>query len=100
MQIPPKVKIFIRKATHDIIAAEANLFKHHVPINSRCVLCGFYWANTTHVMFFCQGIKKAWSSSEWWPMLKTKKSQNMEDILTLMRDKLTRSNWESFCMRL
>lgn len=41
MHIPPKIKIFIWKATHGAIATEANLHKHHIPINFRCVLCGF-----------------------------------------------------------
>lgn len=47
LQIPFKIRIFIQKMVHDIIATEANLIHHHVPGNPRCALCGFYCANTT-----------------------------------------------------
>lgn len=59
LNIPPKVKVFTWKGAHEIIVAEANLMMHHVPVNPRCVLCGYYWANSSHVLFFCQAIKKA-----------------------------------------
>lgn len=55
----PKTKIFIWKVSHDNIVSEANLVTHHISGDPRCVLCGFYWANTSHSLLFCQIIKKA-----------------------------------------
>lgn len=60
LNIPKKVKIFIWKAAHDIIASEVNLVQHHVPGNRKCVLCGFFWYDTAHTLFFCQVSKAAW----------------------------------------
>lgn len=55
--IPPKVKIFIWKATQDIIAMEYNLANHQVPCEPRCILCGYFKADSTHALFFCHAIK-------------------------------------------
>lgn len=41
LNIPHKVKIFVWKVSHDIIAIKSNLHVHHVPCESRCALCGF-----------------------------------------------------------
>lgn len=58
LHIPPRVKTFIWKVAQDIIATEVSLVNHHVPCNSRCTLCGYFWADTTHALFFCQVVKK------------------------------------------
>lgn len=42
LTIPPKIKIFIWKVAHKILGTEANLVRHHVPGDSRCILCGYY----------------------------------------------------------
>lgn len=99
LRVPPKVKTFIWKAMHDIIPVEANLFRHHIPINPRCILCGFYWSNTSHVLFFCQGIKKLWNHSEWWHLLKSKKDLTLQQIFEYIKDHTNREGWEKLCMR-
>lgn len=63
LQIPPKFKIFIWKMALDIITSEANLVRQHVPGDPRCLLCGYYCANTTHVVFFCQVSRQGWKNS-------------------------------------
>lgn len=75
------MKIFLWKATQNAVAAEANLAAHHIPCLPRCVLCGHHNANTNHVLFFCQAIKKAWNETPWWPVIKKSKGIS-EDSLT------------------
>lgn len=59
LNIPPRVKVFVWKFAHDIVAAEANLIKHHVPGSSMCVLCSFHWSNSTHSIFFLPGSERS-----------------------------------------
>lgn len=59
LKLPPKVKIFLWKTAQNAIAAEANLKAHHVSCQSRCVLCGYFNADTNHALFFCQEVKEA-----------------------------------------
>lgn len=66
---------------NDIITTEANLISHHVPGNPRCVLCYFHWANTTHSLLFCQGVKHVWKISKWWSVLKRFRYASMIDII-------------------
>lgn len=65
LELPPKVKIFMWKIGQNIIATEANIVMHHVLGNPRCVICGFFWADTTHSLFFCQGTTPTWKTTEW-----------------------------------
>lgn len=57
LQVPPKVKIFLWIMTNDSIACEANLKSHHVPVDPRCVICDFNWANTTHSVSFARELR-------------------------------------------
>lgn len=94
MDIPPKVRIFIWKAAHDIVATEGNLVRHHVPSNSRCAYCGFFWSDTTHALLFCKGIKGAWSKSKWWPLIKDLKGQPSLNILHTLAEAMSRVDFE------
>lgn len=58
LNIPQKVRIFIWKMAHNALATEANLQRHHVPINPRCDICGYHYANTTYAILFYQGIQE------------------------------------------
>lgn len=100
LQVPPKTKLFIWKVAHDIIGAEANLHLHHISVNLRCILCGFHWASTTHVLFFCQGIKRAWKETGWWKILKRLKHHNIREILLFMEESLTPEDWDIFCTKI
>lgn len=88
LQILPKVRIFAWKLAHDIVATEANLTAHHIPVNPRCVLCGFHWTNSTHTLFHCQGIKAAWKNTDWWSSLRNLRDLQPLEILFTMESKL------------
>lgn len=85
----------------DIIASEDNLYHHHVPINPRCALCGFYKANTKHALFFffCQTSKRSWKSTEWWNILKKMEEQNTVDIIFTIGKCLSKMEFERFRVR-
>lgn len=100
LKIPPKVKMFLWRVLHDIIPTEVNLYRHHVPNNPRCALCGYYWSNTSHALFFCQEIKKLWNYSKWWIPLKRTKDLPTQLIMQYIKDSFIKDDWEIFCMRM
>lgn len=100
LQVPSKVKIFAWKTVNDIIGEEANLHNHYILIQPRCIICGFYWADTTHVLFYCQGIKKAWKESGWWRTLKQLKGKETKEILLHIEETSNKLDWDSFCMKM
>lgn len=53
---------------------------HHVPSLPWCGLCGYHNANTNHVLFFCQEIKKAWNYTKWWYQIKEAKRINTVNL--------------------
>lgn len=94
------MNIFTWKVAHGIIASEANLRMHHVPIDPRCVRCGYHWVNSSHVLFFCQGVKRAWKYTEWWNTLRNLKEQHPKEILIAMEEKLNQLEFEQFCLKI
>lgn len=84
LNIPPKIKIFLWKAAHNAIATEANMATYHVPCSPRCGLCGNPFADTNHVLFFCQGVKDAWKRTKWWPLFKTARRDATDSMITYL----------------
>lgn len=98
LNIPPKIKIFVWKMSLDIIATEANLRRHHVPGNPRCILCGYFQANTRYALLFCQMSRRSWKNTCWWQPLKRLKDLETADILRLMQKRLGKMEFEQFCI--
>lgn len=67
---PLKLKYLYGKRPLDIVAAEANLHRQHIPIDPRCIMCGYYWVDTSHTLFYCKVIKDTWKKSDWWHIIK------------------------------
>lgn len=100
LNIPPRVKIFVWKFAHDIIASEANLVCHHVPGSPRCVLCGFYWSNANHSILFYQEVKEAWRGSSWWHIFKNLKGSSPAEVLDSLCKELNKDDFECLCTKM
>lgn len=59
MNIPAKAKIFMWKAAHDIIATEANLAAHHVPVNQGAPFVVFIRLILRMILSFASSLKRA-----------------------------------------
>lgn len=88
------------EGANDIIAKEANLVFHHIPGNSRCVICFFHWANTTHSLLFSHFVKQVWKNSKWWTVLKGLKQTHMIDIIHSISRCASHKDLEQFCVKL
>lgn len=60
LNIPPKIRIFVWRASMDFIPTAINLLNHHVPINDLCSLCKFPYATTSNCLLFCPAIRHIW----------------------------------------
>lgn len=73
---------------------------HHMPGNSRCVFCGFHWADFNHAIIFCQVVKYAWKDTEWWPIIKRTRSSHLIDLFPLFNFLLNQQDLERLCMKM
>ncbi|KAL8532278.1 hypothetical protein ACS0TY_008760 [Phlomoides rotata] len=81
---PPRIRIFLWKMSHNIIATEGNIWKHHVPINPKCCWCGDSRADTKHCLFFCQFIRHIWKREGLWDLCKKSENLSIIDFLQLI----------------
>lgn len=97
--IPPKIKIFVWKAAQDILAMEFNLANHHIPCDPRCILCGYFKVDTTHALFYCQVVKKTWSTSKWRQTIHDMRGLTALDIFNHTFTSLSQVELKDFCTK-
>lgn len=64
------------------------------------VICDFHWANTTHAMVICQGVKEIWKNSEWWQIIKKLKGLKTSDFLYALSSAMTCLDFEDLCIKM
>lgn len=97
VSIPPKVRLFWWSISHDCIAANQNLARHHVPVSEACVLCNFPFDSTGHSLFFGSYIKHLWKNSKFSFLLRDVRACPM-DLVLWMKEQLHKVDFESFAM--
>lgn len=85
---------------HDAIVSDENLFNHRIPVNPRCVPCGFYNANTSHSIIYCQGVRELWKNLDWWFPLKNLKGQRTIDLLYNLHSIAQKEKFEEICTKM
>ncbi|PRQ19970.1 putative ribonuclease H-like domain, reverse transcriptase zinc-binding domain-containing protein [Rosa chinensis] len=60
LQTLPKIKLFLWKATHNILSTKANLFHRHIARSPLCPICNLFPETIEHVLFTCP-----WSAASW-----------------------------------
>lgn len=98
LRIPPKVRIFMWRASWDFIPSSFNLMHHHVPVSGICERCKFNYASTTHVLFFCFVLKSTWKDTPFWSCLKVLKCGSFTDIAIEISKKFKIDQVEGFAM--
>ena len=58
LTLPEKIKIFIWKATKNLLPTVENLCKHGIVQEARCKRCGNKVENILHVLVACKAAKK------------------------------------------
>lgn len=70
LNVPPKIRIFLWRASWDYLHTVANLRSKYVPTDGFCSLCRLDQATTCHCLFFCPKVKQVWKDSIFWIVLK------------------------------
>lgn len=63
MKSPPKVKIFVWRACHDIIPTRGNLSRRHIPAVANCQVCGGDVEYSAHTLMYSLLVEEAWLNS-------------------------------------
>lgn len=58
--VPNKIKHFVWRLAHNIIAVRGNLVRHGMDINTKCVMCDQKHKDGGHLFLKCKLIKEAW----------------------------------------
>ncbi|XP_057794871.1 uncharacterized protein LOC131011108 [Salvia miltiorrhiza] len=98
--IPPKAKIFVWRATNNLIATDSNLVRHHIPTTEVCSWCNRDWGSTVHCLLFCERVSDSWKKSPWWSVIKKCKRLTLEEICKLFLEVFNAASFEFFCMGL
>lgn len=84
LSLPPKLRIFIWRASKDLIPTDANLLSRYVPTTGLCPLCKSGIASTSHCLIFCPLVKNLWKNTVFWNHLKRMHYAKFLDCLLLL----------------
>lgn len=57
---PAKVKAFLWRGLHDILAVNKALAKRKVPVDELCPVCGLSDESVSHMLFHCERASRTW----------------------------------------
>ncbi|CAN1347905.1 Putative ribonuclease H protein At1g65750 [Linum perenne] len=60
LSLPPKIKFFLWRCVHNILATTANLHRRNCAPSPTCQLCSAQEESTLHCLFFCPHAARAW----------------------------------------
>lgn len=63
MQLQGKVKHFIWRFSHNILALRVNLQQRGMDLDSRCIICNRMNEDVGHLFFKCKKVKKVWQEN-------------------------------------
>lgn len=63
VKVPPKVKLFVWKACHDILPTRMKLFEKGISHSYSCLWCAEEPETCDHVLWGCEFAQKVWKSS-------------------------------------
>ncbi|KAH9684606.1 putative reverse transcriptase/RNA-dependent DNA polymerase [Citrus sinensis] len=64
LAIPKKIKIFLWRATHDLLPTAGNLWKRRILQESTCQICCCKMESISHALLECKMAKKIWKASQ------------------------------------
>lgn len=98
LKIPPKVRIFLWRASWNFIPSLMNLLIYHVPVNGICALCKIYHATTNHVLLFCPGLRNVWRNTFFWKELKKVREAPCIEIALVLSKLIKVEDFQMFLM--
>lgn len=92
--IPPKVRIFLWRATSNFIHTASNLLSKQVTSSGYCPLCHYFEASISHCLIFCNMVRPIWKKSIFWQYLCKMKFTSFIDCALLIANELSKEKLE------
>ncbi|XP_073041771.1 uncharacterized protein [Primulina eburnea] len=93
---PRRFVFFGWRVFHNIIPAEQNLRRHHVPISGWCPLCMNQEDSTSHAIISCPMVRGFWKGNPVWTNLKRTGCSAIQDICFWVMNHLSKADCEEF----
>ncbi|KAH9725592.1 putative reverse transcriptase/RNA-dependent DNA polymerase [Citrus sinensis] len=94
LQLSEKIKIFMWRATHNLLPAADNLWRREILLEPTCQICKQGKETTAHALLHCKAAKKVWRYAPFEICFPDAVNQDMLDIMVEMAKKLTKSDIE------
>ncbi|KAF4366980.1 hypothetical protein F8388_022768 [Cannabis sativa] len=94
LQLPPRMKMFGWRVCNNWLPAKTNLCHRGMNINPVCDLCGYHVETLPHALWSCDKVKQVWKLTPWYKKCGKLGEGSMFDILTSLREKLSRNEFE------
>lgn len=89
---PPKLRHFLWRACHNVLAVNRVLYNRHMRNDCGCPICGCADETLTHSIFKCTATQKIWDSSMFPQLLLDAPSSSFGERFTWMTEKLTKDD--------
>ncbi|KAF4396943.1 hypothetical protein F8388_004911 [Cannabis sativa] len=94
LQLPPMMKLFGWRVCHNWLPTKTNLCHRGMNISPVCDLCGSHVETLPHALWNCDKVKTVWKLLPWYKHCGKLGDGSMFDLLTALKEKLTRSEFE------
>ncbi|KAH9696776.1 putative reverse transcriptase/RNA-dependent DNA polymerase [Citrus sinensis] len=94
LSLPEKIKIFVWKATKNLLPTAENLCKRGIVQEAHCKRCGNKVENILHVLVTCKAAKKVWQRSPVADAVHKIDSSNLFGELTKLQRSLSNDDFE------
>jgi hypothetical protein len=98
IQVPPKVRHFLWRASHESLPTRQNLHRRHVIEDPICPSCYSDMETTLHVIWLCSTSQQVWQSVSWSHKLFRDKYSDFQDLLLNCVQHLSHSELQLFAM--
>ena len=94
LTLPEKIKIFVWKATKNLLPTAENLCKRGIVQEAHCKRCGNRVENILHVLVACKAAKKVWQRSHVADVVHGIDSSNLLGELTKLQRRLSNDDFK------
>ncbi|KAL9440996.1 hypothetical protein AB3S75_019634 [Citrus x aurantiifolia] len=94
LQIPEKVKIFMWKATNDLLPTSENLWKRRILQTPWCQRCRSHGETIFHTLFDCKASRKIWKLTTFEEKVKALNCKDVLSLLLALADRRSKTEME------
>lgn len=80
MEIPNKVKNFVRRTCREALPTKANLNRRKIVPDGVCDRCKRHNEDSSHALFFCSNVQVVWASNLHWQLLLAMQGKTAREI--------------------